>query len=137
MMQMLFEFKLTKGDQFRIGKEALTPLSNASDDIWRIVSKALKKDPAERYDSAKSMLAELIPLKQCVPLPPGCKWHFFICKNEAPGAQAAMVIYHELRAQGYSVWISNNVEGPNKSRMRNGVQMSAVFCVTSVRGFTV
>ena len=129
-----FEVKLTKDDKFKIGEEAITPLSNASNDIWRIVSKALKKDPKERYDSAKSMLAELIPLKQCVPLPPGCKWHFIICKNEAPGAQAAMNIYYELCLKGYKVWISNNVEGPNANRMREGVQQSAVFLVYLTKG---
>ena len=129
-----FEITLTEDDQFKIGEKALTPLRNASDDIWRIISKALKKDPSERYDSAKSMLAELIPLKECVPLPPGCERHFFICKNEAPGAQAAMNIYYELCLRGYKVWISNDVEGPNKTQMNNFAGKSAVFLVYLTKG---
>ena len=118
----------------KILTEMLDRVPNASDNISSIVLKALQKDPTNRYRSASAMLADLKPLLQTKPLPPGCKWHFFICKNEAPGAQAAMVIYHELRARGYKVWISNDVEGPNEDRMRAGVRGSAVFLVYLTKG---
>jgi hypothetical protein len=80
------------------------------------------------------MLADLAPLLKTKPLPPGCEWHFFICKHEAGGAQSAMNIYHELRARGYKVWISNDVKGPNKARMREGVRKSAVFLLYLTKG---
>ncbi len=102
-------------------------ISDASPDISRIICKALQKDPAQRYASANAMLSDLAPLLETKPLPPGCKWHFFICKHDAAGAQSAMNICHELRARGYKVWISNDIEGPNRARMREGVRESAVF----------
>ena len=107
---------------------------NASPEITRIICKALQKDSAHRYSSASAMLADLTPLLKTKPLPPGCKWHFFICKHEAGGAQSAMNIYHELRARGYKVWISNDVKGPNKARMREGVRKSAVFLLYLTKG---
>jgi serine/threonine protein kinase len=108
-------------------KEVDDRIPDASPDISRIICKALQKDPAQRYASANAMLADLTPLLETKPLPPGCKWHFFICKHDAAGAQSAMNICHELRARGFKVWISNDIEGPNTARMREGVRESAMF----------
>ena len=45
-----------------------------------------------------------------------------------------MVIYYELCARGYKVWISNEFEKPNKKAMIDGVKKSAVFVVFCTNG---
>jgi serine/threonine protein kinase len=110
-------------------------LSGVSDQLSAIITKALQKQIADRYSTATDMLKDLKPLsQQGQPLPPGCEYHFFICKHEARAKDSTMVIYYELRARGYKVWISNEVEKPNKEEMINAVKKSAVFLIFLTHG---
>jgi hypothetical protein len=69
-----------------------------------------------------------------VPLPRGCKYHFFICKHESRGSSGAMNIYYELLNRGYKVWISNSVEAPSIRKMQKAVHDSAIMLVFLTHG---
>ena len=108
---------------------------NVSDQLSAIITKALQKQASNRYPSATDMLNDLVPLsKQSQPLPPGCEYHFYICKHEARAKESTMVIYYELRARGYKVWISNECKKPNEQEMIHGVKKSAVFLIFLTHG---
>ena len=110
------------------------PSPTCSDALWRVVKKALQPCANDRYASAKAMLEDLEPLLKSEPLPPGCEYHFFICKNEAKGAPSAMNVTHSLTDRGYKVWNSNNTESPNQAKMEEGVRKSAVVILFLTNG---
>jgi len=118
---------------------------------WFFYSKQQKSasvEPESRYEHNEEQAHSWFQGKLCAipaelqsvlpngipPLPPGCKWHFFISKQEACGKELAEVIARTLQNVGFKVWLSQDFQTPDEDAMREGVLQSAVVLLLMTHG---
>jgi hypothetical protein len=64
-------------------------------------------------------------------LPPGKKYHFFICHHQASGGNQARILHDQLTQLGCKVWLDNDqdIEERTTEGMKLGVRQSATFLI--------